>query len=68
MTDRRLETGTEPRAAKRPLASGTLRETREAWPALGFYERFEQIVCLILTFLIACLIAAATWHLVVRVV
>jgi hypothetical protein len=26
-----------------------LRETREAWPALGFYERFEQVVCLVLT-------------------
>ena len=47
---------------------GTLHETREAWPALGFYERFEQVVCLVLTFLIACLILAATWHLVLRVV
>jgi uncharacterized membrane protein (DUF373 family) len=46
---------------------GTLRETREAWPALSFYERFEQVVCLVLTFLIACLIAVATWHLVARV-
>src|ERR687886_213583 len=30
----------------------TLRETREAWPALGAYERFEQLVCLVLTFLV----------------
>ncbi|HEX8375028.1 MAG TPA: phosphate-starvation-inducible PsiE family protein [Geminicoccaceae bacterium] len=45
-----------------------MRETREAWPALGFYERFEQVVCLVLTFLIACLIAVATWHLVIHIV
>ena len=69
MTDRRLDADAEPAQAERPspVPVGTLRETRVAWPALGFYERFEQVVCLIITFLIACLIAAATWHLVARV-
>ncbi len=62
MTDPRTGAPRGPEAAP-----GTLRETREAWPALSFYERFEQIVCLVITFLIACLIAAATWHLVARV-
>jgi uncharacterized membrane protein (DUF373 family) len=72
MTDRHLDMRAEPTATIlercRTAASGTLRETREAWPALGFYERFEQVVCLVLTFLIACLIAVATWHLVIHVV
>jgi uncharacterized membrane protein (DUF373 family) len=52
----------------RTAAAGALRETREAWPTLSFYERFEQVICLILTFLIACLIAVATWHLVVHII
>ncbi|WP_417281704.1 phosphate-starvation-inducible PsiE family protein [Azospirillum himalayense] len=43
-------------------------KTRRAWDALTFYQRFEQIVCLILTFLIAIIIAAALWHLTVRIV
>lgn len=43
-------------------------KTRRAWDALTFYQRFEQIVCLILTFLIAVIIAAALWHLTVRIV
>jgi hypothetical protein len=72
MTDRHLDMRAEPTATIlercRTAASGTLRETREAWPALGFYERFEQVVCLVLTFLIACLIAVATWHLVIHIV
>jgi uncharacterized membrane protein (DUF373 family) len=72
MTDRHLDMRAEPTATIlercRTAASGTLRETREAWPALGFYERFEQVVCLVLTFLIACLIAVATWYLVIHIV
>lgn len=77
MTDQRLNMHAGPEVARsspdflercRTAASGTLRETREAWPTLSFYERFEQLVCLILTFLIACLIAVATWHLVVHII
>ncbi len=77
MTGRSLDARAAPAGAERPLpdpagrrraaAPGGLGETREAWPALTFYERFEQVVCLVLTFLIACLIAVATWHLVVHI-
>lgn len=42
--------------------------TRRAWDALTFYQRFEQIVSLILTLLIALIIVAAVWHLTVRIV
>ncbi|HEY8579649.1 MAG TPA: phosphate-starvation-inducible PsiE family protein [Beijerinckiaceae bacterium] len=44
-----------------------LHETREAWPGLSTYERFEQIVSLALTSLIALLIAAAVIHLSFRI-
>ena len=40
-----------------------LRETREAWPTLSAYERFEQVVSLILTVLISLVIVAALVHL-----
>jgi uncharacterized membrane protein (DUF373 family) len=43
------------------------RATRDTWSVLTFYERFEQIICLVLTFLIACVILAATWHLSARI-
>jgi hypothetical protein len=45
----------------------TLRETREAWPALGAYERFEQLVCLVLTFLVGAVVLDALLHLAVRI-
>lgn len=45
-----------------------LEETREAWPSLTVYERFEQIVALILTALISVVIAAALVTLMVRIV
>ncbi len=77
MTGRGLDARAAPAGAERPspnpagrrraAAPGGLGETREAWPALTFYERFEQVVCLVLTFLIACLVAVATWHLVVHI-
>ena len=40
------------------------RETAEAWPGLGLYERFEQAVALALTFLVSCVILVAIAHLV----
>ena len=43
------------------------RATRETWSILTFYRRFEQIICLVLTLLIACVILAATWHLSARI-
>ena len=45
-----------------------LRETREAWPGLSTYERFEQVVSLVLTALIGLVIIAAVVNLTVRVV
>ncbi len=45
-------------------ASAPFQETRRAWGALSFYGRFEQVVCLVLTALIAMVIVAAVWHLV----
>jgi uncharacterized membrane protein (DUF373 family) len=39
-------------------------ETVEAWPSLGFYQRFEQTVALVLTFLISGLIVVATAQLI----
>jgi uncharacterized membrane protein (DUF373 family) len=44
-----------------------LRETREAWPGLSTYERFEQVVSLVLTSLIGLVIAAAVIHLSFRI-
>ena len=41
-----------------------LQETAEAWPSLGFYQRFEQAVALVLTFLISGLIVVATAQLI----
>jgi uncharacterized membrane protein (DUF373 family) len=51
----------------RATALDTLRETREAWPALGAYERFEQLVCLILTLLVGIVVLDALVHLAVRI-
>ncbi len=45
----------------------TFAETREAWPGLGLYERFEQIVCFILTVVISGVAVAALAVLLVRV-
>ena len=45
-----------------------LRETREAWPGLSTYERFEQVVSLVLTALIGLVIIAALINLTFRIV
>ncbi len=42
-------------------------ETREAWPGLSYYERFEQVVCFILTVVIAAVAIAALVTLLIRV-
>jgi uncharacterized membrane protein (DUF373 family) len=42
-------------------------ETRAAWPALSTYERFEQVVTLILTALIGLVIVAAVVNLTFRI-
>jgi hypothetical protein len=48
-------------------ASNGLRRTRERWPGLTVYERFEQAASLVLTALISVLIAAALVHLTFRI-
>ena len=42
-------------------------ETRAAWPGLGLYERFEQIVCLVLTVVISGVAVASLAVLLFRV-
>ena len=50
------------------VVSGSLRRTRETWPGLAAYERFEQVASLVVTALVSLLIVAALIHLSVRVV
>lgn len=45
-----------------------IRDTRQAWPSLSYYKRFEQLVSLALTVVIALVIIAALLELSVRVV
>ena len=47
--------------------SSALQETRNAWPVLTAYERFEQVIALVLTFLISALVLVAVVHLVSRI-
>ena len=49
-------------------AADTLRDTRRAWPGLSLYERFEEIVVVALTTLIALIVVAAMVNLCFRVV
>lgn len=59
-----------------PHASGVLARslltTRMAWPALTVYQRFEQVVALVLAVLVSVLVTFAllhlTWHVVLLVV
>ena len=44
-----------------------IRETREAWPGLSYYKRFEQLVSVTLAVLISLVIIAALFHLCVRI-
>src|SRR6195952_3715274 len=46
----------------------TLRDTRKAWPGLSLYERFEEVVVVVLTALIGLVIIAAVINLCFRVV
>jgi uncharacterized membrane protein (DUF373 family) len=51
----------------RSAASSSLRQTRDTWPGLTAYERFEQTASLVVTALVAMLIAAALAHLTIRI-
>jgi uncharacterized membrane protein (DUF373 family) len=57
-----------PFARQVSAAADTLRETRKAWPGLSLYERFEEVVVLVLTALIGLVIIAAVANLCFRVV
>ncbi|GGG34000.1 hypothetical protein GCM10010964_22420 [Caldovatus sediminis] len=61
----------EPEGAARrwPETRATsLRKTREAWPDLSAYERFEQVAVLVISALVSVVIAAALVHLAVNIV
>ncbi len=67
----------EPSAAAAPkrfwsAADRALGATRLAWPALTIYQRFEQLVALVLGVLVATLVLVAllqlTWHIVMLIV
>jgi uncharacterized membrane protein (DUF373 family) len=45
-----------------------IRETREAWPGLSSYKRFEQLVSLALTAVVGLVVVAALFELCLRVV
>jgi uncharacterized membrane protein (DUF373 family) len=47
--------------------SDEVRENRLRWGTLSFYEKFEQGILSIVTFLIAIVVAMATWHLIVTI-
>ena len=45
----------------------TFAETRAAWPGLGLYERFEQVICFVLTVVVSGVALASLAVLLVRV-
>ncbi|GLS61363.1 hypothetical protein GCM10007887_40710 [Methylobacterium haplocladii] len=49
-------------------STDTFKEVRAAWSTLTFYERFEEIVALILTALIGLVVVAAVLNLTYRIV
>ena len=53
--------------ADRSLTARLFRESRDRWPLMTAYERFEQVVALVLSFIIAVVIVLALVQLVVRV-
>jgi len=53
--------------ADRSLTARLFRETRDRWALMTAYERFEQVVALVLSFIIAAVIVLALVQIVVRV-
>ncbi len=47
--------------------AGRFSETRLAWPNMSYYQRFEQIVAIILTLLLSLVVAVALVHLTWRI-
>jgi len=52
---------------KRHAPRKFLAETREHWPIMSVYERFEQIVAIVLSLVISVVIALALVQLVIRI-
>jgi uncharacterized membrane protein (DUF373 family) len=48
-------------------AADPLRRTRQAWPSLTAYERFEQVASLVIVLLVSALIVLALIHLAIRI-
>ena len=53
--------------ADRSLTARLFRETRDRWSLMTAYERFEQVVALVLSFIMAVIIVLALVQIVVRV-
>src|SRR4051812_47262296 len=53
--------------ADRSLTARLFRETRDRWVLMTAYERFEQVVALVLSFMIAVVVVLALVQIVVRV-
>ena len=53
--------------ADRSWTARLFRETRDRWPLMTVYERFGQVVALVLSFIIAVVIVLALVQIVVRV-
>lgn len=64
---RTARNGRRTAARHRTALHDALAETRAAWPGLGFYERFEQVVCLALTVVISGVVVASLAALLIRV-
>jgi len=55
-------------AIKGRASQKLLAETREQWPLMSLYERFEQVVAIVLSLVIAVVITLALAQLVIRIV
>jgi len=53
--------------ADRSSVARAFRETRDRWPLMTAYERFEQVIALALSFIVAVVIVIALIQLVIRV-
>ena len=52
---------------KRRTSHQLFADTREQWPLMSLYERFEQVVAIVLSLMIAVVIALALVQLIIRV-
>ena len=51
----------------RSVTAGLFRETRDRWALMTAYERFEQVIALVLSFMIAVVVVLALVQIIVRV-